>query len=140
MSNATGIREVIALFNGAKFAEAGKLCDELCRGSLVDDAQAWFTLSTIHLRLGKYAEAERAGSTALALSPGNAAIYVNLGIALSFQDRNEDAIQLFEKALALDPGATPAYFQLNRIYNHTDRLTASVDILERRTERHAGQP
>ena len=60
-------------------------------------------LAMLRLEQQRYAEALELFQRLIALHPEDAATYSNMGIALIFLGRNDEALQRFDQALALDP-------------------------------------
>ena len=57
----------------------------------------------LRLEQQRYNEALELFQRLIALHPDDAATYSNIGIALIFLGRNDEALQHFDQALALDP-------------------------------------
>lgn len=72
-------------------------------------ARVWYDLGNLHLAAGDACEAERLYRAALVRAPGDAAVHLNLGIALQRQDRRAEASAAYAEALRLDPGLARAF-------------------------------
>jgi len=69
-----------------------------------DDYEAWTSMTSVALRLGKSVPAVMFATQALALKPQHPHAYNNLGSALMALNRLDDAEQALETAVALEPG------------------------------------
>lgn len=81
-------------------------------------------------RAGRFAEAERLFRSALDATPRNGDVFVDLGLALAFQNRFDEARKAFEQALRLAPGSPDAILGLARI----DLYTNSLDSAKNRVD------
>ena len=72
-------------------------------------ARNHFLRGNAYLDAGDFASAERDYVDALVISPDDTATYNNLGLALRYQERFEDAIRAYDRAIALDPSYRDAY-------------------------------
>ena len=87
-------------------------------------ARNHFLRGNAYLDAGDFASAERDYAAALAISSDDTAIYNNLGLALRYQERFEDAIRAYDRAIDLDPSYRDAY---------TNRGVARADLGELET-------
>jgi tetratricopeptide (TPR) repeat protein len=94
-------------------------------------------LGRLHLRRGKYAEAEQCLRTAVSRltmrnpNPYDSEAYYNLGMTLLFQDRADDAYDSFYKATWSAAWRGPAYHRLAEIDLRNGRLAAALDHVTR---------
>ncbi len=63
-----------------------------------------------HIQAARFAEAESAYRSALAIVPANPALIHNIGVAIAAQDRHREALGYFEETLRADPGFVTAHF------------------------------
>jgi tetratricopeptide (TPR) repeat protein len=94
-------QQLMALIQGARWAEAREAGRELCRLN-GNDAEAWFLLGAIHGQLGDWAEAEQCGENAAMLTPGVSAAHFNLGVA-RLRQRKPGAAASLRTTLSLQP-------------------------------------
>ena len=66
-------------------------------------AEALHWLATLRAQQQRYNEMLELLQRFVALHPNDAATYSNMGIALVFLGRNDEALQCFDQALSLDP-------------------------------------
>ena len=66
-------------------------------------AEALHWLATLRAQQQRYGEMLELLQRLIALHPNDAATYSNMGIALVFLGRNDEALQRFDQALSLDP-------------------------------------
>ena len=69
------------------------------------------------LQKGTPARAEKLGRLAVAIDPTNAEAHRNLGVALGFQGRIDEAIREVQASLQLQPDSAEARDQLARLLN-----------------------
>lgn len=93
--------QLIALIQGARWAEARETGRELCRVQ-DNDAEAWFLLGAIHGQMGDWGEAEACSEKAVILSPGVSAAHFNLGVA-RLRQRKRGAAASLRATLELQP-------------------------------------
>ena len=72
-------------------------------------ARVWYDLGNVHLAAGDPAGAERLYREAIARDPRDAAVHLNLGIALQRQSRRDEAATSYAEALRLDPTLARAF-------------------------------
>jgi tetratricopeptide (TPR) repeat protein len=70
---------------------------------------------------------------ALALRPGTAIVYANLGSALQYADHTDDAVEAFEQAVKINPDYPWAYGFLGKVFwyrgNHTQAILEYEHII-----------
>ena len=112
------------------------LTDEIDRSppDSPERARNYFLRGNAYLDAGDFASAERDYAAALSIAPDDAVYRNNLGIALRYQERFEDAIRAYDRAIALDPTYRDAY--TNRGVAQADRgdLEAAVTDFTRAIE------
>ena len=69
-------------------------------------------LGELYLSTGRYAEATRELLEALRLFPNDATLYYYLGQSLAAEDRQDDALEAFQRATLLDIGFADAFYRL----------------------------
>lgn len=72
-------------------------------------ARVWYDLGNLRLQAGDPAEAARLYEAALARAPRDAAVHLNLGIALQRLGRRDEALAHYAEALRLDPSLAAAF-------------------------------
>ena len=103
LTETDGLDEAAALLRDVLAADAGA-------------AENWVYLGVVYFRMKKYALAQEAYDKALALDPGNAKTYANLGslylaryVAEKDVDLRDKAAAAFSQAIGLDEGLAAAY-------------------------------
>lgn len=81
-----------------------------------DAAFIWQLLCRCFLILERYPEAESAGRQALALDPENTAVMINLGLAVLYQGRQDEAADLARRAVDLEPGDPENHYWLGAMH------------------------
>ena len=81
------------------------------------------------LAQGKLEQATQCYRQALALAPDDVGTLVNLGFALSEQQRYSDARPLLERAIQLDPRQEDALYTLATVDRHEGRLDTAIEHL-----------
>jgi serine/threonine-protein kinase len=79
------------------------------------------------LRKKHYVEATRYYQAALALRPGVAVVYNQLGVALAVTGRLDEAIDHFHEALRIDPALTVAHCHLANSLKLRGRVAEAID-------------
>jgi tetratricopeptide (TPR) repeat protein len=101
------------------------------------DSRVNNALGRFHLRRGEFAQAEShfrnaiARMTARNPNPYDSEPYYNLGMALLFQDRSDEAYDAFYKATWSAAWRGPGYHRLAEIDLHNGRLAAAMEHLDR---------
>ena len=112
------------------------LTDEIDRSppDSPERARNYFLRGNAYLDAGDFASAERDYAAAISIAPDDAVYRNNLGIALRYQERFEDAIRAYDRAIELDPSYRDAY--TNRGVAQADRgdLQAAVADFTRAIE------
>ncbi|MFM7449958.1 MAG: tetratricopeptide repeat protein, partial [Leptolyngbyaceae cyanobacterium] len=75
---------------------------------------------------GRYVEAERIFRQAISQDPKNAAAYYNLGLALYYQKKLDEAVKAYNQAIALDPKFAAAYNNLGIALRAQNKLDEAV--------------
>src|SRR5271157_5262015 len=87
---------------------------------------------------GQYEAAIAEWKKALELSPGEASIYVNLGVVLGRLGRPDEAIAQYQKALTIAPDDAEVHFRLGSALNDTGEFDEAIahfrNVLETRPE------
>lgn len=81
-----------------------------------DDFIAWAKLGTLYLESNKMGEAESAFRNCIKLRKDYAPALLNIGMIQAFQNRYNEAIEMFERAVASDPQNARAYRLLGEAY------------------------
>ena len=95
--------------------ETLKKSQELIEKALAMDdsiAQAHAFLGTIHVQKGDFDKALAEGERAMALSPGEMAVFTLYASVLNSAGRSEEAVQLYQKAIRLNPFAPSWLYRL----------------------------
>ncbi len=78
-----------------------------------------------HFAAGRFGEAAAAYRRALAISPSNAALQHNLGVALAADGRSDEAAACLRQAAAMDPTSAAPWLSLGHLEFRRDRLDAA---------------
>jgi hypothetical protein len=118
----------VALVTGATFAWAVR---QWQRPALLLGAAAMMLLATLTFSRNEVWRTPLSlWLDALVKSPGKARVYVNVGTALHFEERLDEAITYYCKALAIDPQNKRAQVNLNRaLEERVARGAATGDVL-----------
>jgi predicted O-linked N-acetylglucosamine transferase (SPINDLY family) len=101
------LAEAIALHQGLKGSEAGRLCQAiLAAGAEKFDALHYF--GVLEAQRGRYEEADCLLSHALAINPRSAEACLNHGNVLNSLTRGEEALASLDRALEINPGYAQA--------------------------------
>lgn len=85
------------------------------------------------MRVGNYAEAEAEYRRLIALDPSIPEAYVNLGLMLHLQKKQEEAIRTFQQAIKLEPALSNAYLFLGIDLFNLNRTSKALPILQKYT-------
>jgi len=105
----------ICLLNLNRTEEARDLFTKLSK-NISNNARIWEMLGNAHLNLHTYQQAERCFRKVIDLQAGHVDVFNKLGSALEFQNKNEEALEVFKEALALAPGNSFAGSSMVRIH------------------------
>jgi tetratricopeptide (TPR) repeat protein len=101
----------------------------------------WLNVDLAHaLAPTKPAEAVGFYRAALAIRPGTAAVYNNLGSALCGQKELDEAIASYHKAIALDPKAAMAYINLGDALGKLGEFPKAIDATRKAIELDPDDP
>ena len=115
------LKEGVRLIRAGRYGEAIEKLEEAHR-LLPDDPDIMITLGGALIMAGKWNRAERFLQQAVEAHPENPRLWLNLAAAilgrleLSPRDRQDRAIEAYEKAIALDPVAPSAHYNVGLIY------------------------
>jgi tetratricopeptide (TPR) repeat protein len=89
-------------------------------------------------RKGQYETAIAEWKKALELNPGEAVIYLNLGVALARLGKPEEAIAQYQRALAITPDSAEVHFRLGSALSDTGKYDEAIAhfrrVLETRSQ------
>ncbi|MDZ4243199.1 MAG: methyltransferase domain-containing protein, partial [Candidatus Omnitrophota bacterium] len=91
-------------------------------------------LATTWTEAGDWRKADEIGRAVLAMNPGDAAMYANLGIAAGRRGDFEEARVNLEKAVQLNPYAAGYHQQLGVALGRLDRVSEARTVLEKALE------
>ena len=77
-------------------------------------------------RKGQYEEAIAEWKKALEFDPGEASVYLNLGVALARMGKPDEAIAQYQKALAITPDAAEVHFRLGSALADTGKFDEAI--------------
>jgi len=83
------------------------------REQFIDDI-SYLRAADEFLKADDFAGAERQCRKALELNPKNATVHFTLGVALTHQDKLDEAIRHFSEAISLEPGYVDAHYSLGQ--------------------------
>jgi Tfp pilus assembly protein PilF len=75
---------------------------------------------------GQYEAAIAEWQKTLVLNPGEAVVYLNLGVALARMGKPGEAIEQYRKALAITPDAAELHFRLGSALNDTGKFDEAI--------------
>jgi tetratricopeptide (TPR) repeat protein len=90
----------------------------------------WYGFSTL-LRNFDWTSQRTLWEDAVSKSPNKARPYNGLGLALTFQNRFEEAIQAFQYAIKLDPRMVQPYLNLGYVYSLQEDLDKAIEAYEK---------
>ena len=115
--------------------ETLKKSQELIEKALAMDdsiAQAHAFLGTIHVQKGDFDKALAEGERAMALSPGEMAVFTLYASVLDSAGRSEEAVQLYQKAIRHNPFAPSWLYRLfGNALSGAGRLEESVSAYKK---------
>jgi tetratricopeptide (TPR) repeat protein len=95
------------------------------------DANAWTTLGTLYVDMGKPDEALASYDKAITAEPGFANAHFNKGNLLSRQNRLDKAAESYRAAVGYDENHVGAWFSLYVVHHRSRQWEAALDALER---------
>lgn len=98
--SANNKQQVMALIQSGRWPEAKKACVQLCAAG--GDAEAWFMRAGVHAQLGEMEDVVASCRKVLELAPDNLAALYNLGVALQWLKRHDEAVQTYQELLKRD--------------------------------------
>ena len=118
----TDHQRVIQLIQSGQLTPALELCTSLCKRNPADP-DAWYLASVINGMQGNYPAVEACCQHVIALNPEAGPAYTNLGNALAFMGRQEEALAAYHTAAALNPNDP------HLLINHGNLLLQNGDLL-----------
>lgn len=113
-SQPANLMQATALHQRGQIAEAENAYRAILKAD-PNQFDATYLLGVIFLQQHKFESAERQIGLAIRLQPNIAAPHYNRGVALTFLDRQEEALASFNAAIALKPDYDLAITQRNKI-------------------------
>ncbi|MBW7995453.1 MAG: tetratricopeptide repeat protein [Candidatus Glassbacteria bacterium] len=110
-----GLRTGMALAEHGRFGEARDLFGRLIEQS-PDDPSIHSTLGNIEFKLENYRSAVRHYRTARRLGQENAALLINLGLALFSEGLDDEGMEALQQAVVVDPTSAEAHYYLGLGY------------------------
>ncbi len=104
-----------------RLKEAKPLFARLCQLH-PKDAQAWYTLSTIHGSLGEINEAGDCCRRVLAIQPDHSEAHANLGNVFFYYRQFDEAIAQYERAVEIDPKNVTALNNMGKACQTDDHI------------------
>lgn len=111
--------------SAGRLPEAAKCLQDAVRHD-VGNANAWFHLGRIRLRMGEFDESARCLRESLAIDPRQAEACFYLGAALSDLKHPEAAIAAYREAIELKPDFAEAHCNLGALFNDVLRYDAAI--------------
>ena len=94
---------------------------------------AYWALIFANLWMRRYDDAVRAGETAIAINPNDAAALTGLGVVLHYSGRSAEALRYFERAMALNPLCPGMWLHFQgQVYYQLQRYEEAENVLKRR--------
>ncbi len=119
------LKRALAAFQSGDLPAALRLVEGVLAGK-PDSFDALHLKGLIEARRGRFAEAERAISSAVAINPVFAAAHVSRGHALSELGRAEEAVASYGRALALRPNHAGAHFLRGNLLRGLNRPSEAL--------------
>ncbi len=123
-------RRAQSLLETGDLAQAKALCEQICQTDK-EDTGAWMVLGKVHMRLGRFVEAEACCREAINRRPGVAETHFVLGNALQSQKRWDESITSYQRALMLEPDFAKAHYRLGDALNARGRSGEAVSSYQR---------
>lgn len=87
--------------------------------------------SVVLIKLGRFDEAEGVLRSLMGVIEDNPQLWNNLGAVLEAQEKDEEALQVYEKAISLDDGYYPALYSMGRILQKQGKMDEARSFLEK---------
>ena len=95
-----------------------------------EDYIAWTKIGTLQIEINELAGAEKAFQRALILRKDYTPAMLSLGILMALQNRNMEAINMFERAVIADPNSARTYRYLGEVYLQARRGNDGLAALD----------
>lgn len=130
---------------GIEYFTAGRLDlaqAELERALISDStyAEAWSTLSAVHLQQHDYVGAKTAAAAAVALDSANAVAHYNLGLVLHEEEDWAAGAKAYRQAIRFDSSFTAAYSALSDLLIEGGDPEGALEVLDRGERVSEGSP
>lgn len=118
-------KQALACVQSRRLPDALTLYREICEHN-PRDAEAWFMLGIVCVRVGDIAAAETALRRTLHLLPDFAQAQLNLGHVLELQGKLAEAEACYRRAVAIKPALADSHEFLGRLYRQRGDLPAAL--------------
>lgn len=132
-------QDILALFQTGRLPEIESRAQSLTR-RFPAEVFGWSVLGAVWLHLGRSDLALSPLEQAIALSPGEAGLHTNRGLALANLGHQEAALASFARALQCDPHSVPAYNHQGNALVALNRLEEAAASYQRSLDLSPGQP
>ena len=122
-------QKALGLFKESRFEEARFIYAEICKAD-ISDAESWFRMGTAHLELNALHHAEACFRRVIELRPNLVIAYYNLGRTLELQEKDDEALVVYQKLLQLAPNVD-ASISIGTIYQKFGRFTEALELYQK---------
>jgi tetratricopeptide (TPR) repeat protein/peroxiredoxin len=120
----------VAMYQHGYFQQAAESFEQVIAAK-PDNADAYYNLGTLNLRLKNYDQARQNLEQTLKLRPNYPEAWNNLGMMAAQQGRPDEAIQDFQQSLTQRPNYATAYLNLGNVYRRQKLFDKAQESLTR---------
>jgi tetratricopeptide (TPR) repeat protein len=120
----------VAMYQHGYFDQAAESFQQVIAAK-PDNADAYYNLGTLNLRMKNYDQARQYLEQTLKLRPNYPEAWNNLGMMAAQQGRPDEAIQDFQRSLAQRPNYATAYLNLGNVYRRQKLYDKAQESLTR---------
>jgi tetratricopeptide (TPR) repeat protein len=107
---------------------------ERFRDLLPQDSLGFYQVGRLLIVQQRYAEAEGALRTSLAIRPSRTEAWIELGNAMALQKKYAEALVVYSTALSRDPQNAQTYLRMGKVLAHLDRHREAIEKYGRAIE------
>lgn len=120
----------VAMYQHGYFQQAAESFEQVIAAK-PDNADAYYNLGTLNLRMKNYDQARQNLEQTLKLRPNYPEAWNNLGMMAAQQGRPDEAIQDFQQSLTQRPNYATAYLNLGNVYRRQKLFDKAQESLTR---------